>query len=116
MLPVELSREQEVDSAVITLRADSDLFWFRGHFPAQPILPGVAQIDWVMHYGIALLAPRHRFSAIENVKFQQPVLPGATLVLTLRWQPATCRLLFDYMTADDGGPQRVSSGKILLCS
>lgn len=26
------------------------LFWFRGHFAVQPLLPGVAQIDWVMHY------------------------------------------------------------------
>ncbi len=66
------------------LLIDADLFWFQGHFPAQPILPGVAQLDWVMHYGIALLAPGKQFSAIENIKFQQPILPGKTLRLTLQ--------------------------------
>ncbi|WP_034946398.1 3-hydroxyacyl-ACP dehydratase FabZ family protein [Erwinia oleae] len=115
MLPVELSRQREENSAELTLRADPCLFWFRGHFPTQPILPGVAQIDWVMHYGTALLAPAYRFSAIENVKFQQPVLPGATLVLTLRWQVETNRLLFEYAVTGADAPQRASSGKILLC-
>lgn len=115
MLPVELSCQQQADRAELVLLVDADLFWFQGHFPAQPILPGVAQLDWVMHYGIALLAPDKRFSAIENIKFQQPILPGKTLRLTLSWQEAKNWLLFDFHILDGEQPLRASSGKIALC-
>ncbi|EXU74581.1 MULTISPECIES: 3-hydroxyacyl-ACP dehydratase FabZ family protein [Erwinia] len=115
MLPVELSCQQQDGQAQILLRVDAELFWFRGHFPDQPILPGVAQLDWVMHYGCKLLAQGKVFSAIENIKFQQPVLPASQLLLTLNWDAAKNGLLFSYQTADTPEAQRVSSGKILLC-
>ncbi|KGT95552.1 hydroxymyristoyl-ACP dehydratase [Erwinia typographi] len=115
MLPVELSCQQQADQAALLLKVESDLFWFRGHFPAQPILPGVAQLDWVMHYGVLLLAQGKRFSAIENIKFQQPILPGSTLRLMLSWQQAKNWLLFDYQILAGEGAQRASSGKISLC-
>ncbi|MGB9098693.1 3-hydroxyacyl-ACP dehydratase FabZ family protein [Erwinia sp.] len=115
MLPVELSCQQQADKVELELKVEADLFWFRGHFPTQPILPGVAQLDWVMHYGLSLLAPGKQFSAIENIKFQQPILPGKTLKLTLSWQEAKNWLLFDYQILGDEQPQRASSGKISLC-
>lgn len=115
MLPVELSCQQQADQAELLLKVEPDLFWFRGHFPTQPILPGVAQLDWVMRYGVQLLAPGKRFSPIENIKFQQPILPGSTLRLTLNWQQAKNWLLFDYQILAGEASQRVSSGKISLC-
>lgn len=115
MLPVEVSCQQLADRAELILRVEPDLFWFRGHFPGQPILPGVAQTDWVMHYGVKLLAPGKQFSAIENIKFQQPILPGSTLRLTLSWQGEKNRLLFDYDIIDGEQALRASSGKISLC-
>ncbi|WP_158780431.1 3-hydroxyacyl-ACP dehydratase FabZ family protein [Pantoea sp. BAV 3049] len=114
MLPVELSCQQQDGQAEILLRADADLFWFRGHFPGQPILPGVAQLDWVMHYGLKLLAPGYVFSSVENIKFQQPILPDSTLKLTLSWNSARNWLLFDYQISGGAEPQRASSGKIAL--
>ena len=57
MLPIERSRELRADSVTLILQIDAGLFWFQGHFPHLPILPGVAQLDWVMHYGVSLLAP-----------------------------------------------------------
>ncbi|WP_338577566.1 hydroxymyristoyl-ACP dehydratase [Erwinia sp. E_sp_W01_1] len=115
MLPVEISCQQLADSAVLILRVEPDLFWFRGHFPGQPILPGVAQTDWVMHYGVELLAPGKHFSAIENIKFQQPILPGNTLRLTLNWQAEKNRLVFDYEILNGEQALRASSRKISLC-
>lgn len=52
----------------ITLYLDPDLLWFKGHFAVQPLLPGVAQLDRVMHYAAAL-PPGYRFHSIQNVKF-----------------------------------------------
>lgn len=115
MLPVELACQQHEAQAELLLRVDADLFWFRGHFPQQPLLPGVAQLDWVMHYGTQLLAPGKAFSSIENIKFQQPVLPGSTLKLTLSWLAAKGQLSFRYLLVQGESESAASSGKINLC-
>lgn len=115
MLPVELGCQQQGDQAQILLRADASLFWFRGHFPDQPVLPGIAQLDWVMHYGCKLLARDKVFSSVENIKFQCPVVPDSTLLLTLIWNAAKNLLIFDFQTVSDAPAKRVSSGKIVLC-
>lgn len=96
------------------LRVSADLEWFRGHFPSQPLLPGVAQLDWVMAYG-ASLAPDMRFCAIDSVKFQRPVLPGSLLELTLCWDCARSVLSFSYVLLAGEERLAVSCGKIKLC-
>ncbi|MBS6436927.1 MULTISPECIES: 3-hydroxyacyl-ACP dehydratase FabZ family protein [Pantoea] len=115
MLPVERSRKVSGAQASLQLLVAADLFWFQGHFPQLPILPGVAQLDWVMHYATALLAPGKAFSALENIKFQQPVPPGSLLQLELDWDASKSRLSFRYLLLRDGELLNASSGKILLC-
>ncbi|MFE8101148.1 hydroxymyristoyl-ACP dehydratase [Brenneria goodwinii] len=115
MLPVELSRQITQQQADITLLADPCLFWFKGHFPQLPLLPGVAQLDWALRYGIELLAPGWQFSAVENIKFQQPILPGKTLRLSLTWNVGKQWLTFSYQILDDDAVRTASSGKIKLC-
>ncbi|HEY0211619.1 AMP-binding protein [Acerihabitans sp.] len=128
MLPIEISRQAlSGGRAELLLLLDPALFWFRGHFPAQPILPGVAQMDWAMHYFRELLAlhlpegdepaSAARFSGIENMKFQRPVKPGQTLRLHLEWQAPRRLLLFRYTLCDTSlkDEPTISSGKITLC-
>ena len=114
MLPVELAVQQQGSEAELLLRVDADLFWFQGHFPGQPLLPGVAQLDWVIHYGTTLLAPGKQFASVENIKFQQPILPGTTLKLTLAWLPEK-GLSFHFQRVTEAGLSSASSGKIRLC-
>ncbi|MSE17461.1 hydroxymyristoyl-ACP dehydratase, partial [Pantoea agglomerans] len=85
------------------------------HFPHLPILPGVAQLGWVMHYGVSLLAPGKQFAAVDNIKFQQPVLPDSLLQLHLDWDAEKSRLSFRYSLLKNDGEQIASSGKIALC-
>lgn len=115
MLPVERSRKVCGTQALLHLQVEADLFWFQGHFPTLPILPGVAQLDWVMHYATALLAPGKVFSALENIKFQQPVPPGSHLQLQLDWEESKSRISFRYLLLRDGEQVNASSGKIVLC-
>jgi len=115
MLPIERSRELQADSATLILQVEAGLFWFQGHFQTLPILPGVAQLDWVMHYGVSLLAPGKQFAAIENVKFQQPVLPDSLLQLRLDWDAEKSRLSFRYSLLSHDGEPSASIGKITLC-
>lgn len=100
MLPIERSRELQADSVTLTLQVEAGLFWFQGHFPELPILPGVAQLDWVMHYGVSLLAPGKQFAAVENIKFQQPVPPDSLLQLRIDWDAEKSRLSFPLQPAD----------------
>ena len=115
MKAAELERRQAHPQQLeVVLYLDPELSWFRGHFAVQPLLPGVAQIDWVMHYA-SVLAPGWRFTSLKNVKFQSPLLPGATVTLTLEWQEARQLLTFSYQSHDGDARHTASSGKISLC-
>lgn len=62
--------------------------FFQGHFPQEPVLPGVLQIEAMAQTGGLLvlsgLDEPERYSTyfmkIDNVKFRQKVVPGDTLV------------------------------------
>jgi UDP-3-O-[3-hydroxymyristoyl] N-acetylglucosamine deacetylase/3-hydroxyacyl-[acyl-carrier-protein] dehydratase len=65
--------------------------FFQGHFPQQPIMPGVLQIEAMAQVaGILLFHSRKDnkslgfFRAIENVKFRRPVVPGDQLRLEVQ--------------------------------
>jgi len=60
--------------------------FFQGHFPGQPIMPGVLIIEAIAQVGaiMALSAPSALgkiifFAAIDKVRFRKPVVPGDQL-------------------------------------
>lgn len=110
MLPHETARRASSLHLEIDLWLDPALFWFRGHFSTHPLLPGVAQLDWVMRYALAELAPGYRFRRIQVVKFQAPLLPDEHVTLRLDWDPQRELLSFSYQQQ-----RTASSGKIVLC-
>ena len=116
MKPREIERRQAPQQSLeIVLSLDPDLFWFQGHFAIQPLLPGVAQMEWVMHYATTELAPGWRFHSTQSVKFQAPLLPENTVTLMLNWQEARQILTFSYQRHDGDARHTASSGKIRLC-
>ncbi len=68
----------------LQVRVPASLGFFRGHFPSDPILPGVVQL----HY-LALAQARTRWPElgavvrVTRVKFKRPIVPGEALVLAL---------------------------------
>ncbi|WP_392454483.1 hydroxymyristoyl-ACP dehydratase [Edwardsiella piscicida] len=116
MKPHEIKRLQTPNGEMaIELYLDPTLFWFQGHFAIQPLLPGVAQLEWVMHYATTLLAPGFHFHSIQNVKFQAPLLPGTTVTLVLNWLQAKQMLSFSFQRHQGEMRHTASSGKIQLC-
>jgi 3-hydroxymyristoyl/3-hydroxydecanoyl-(acyl carrier protein) dehydratase len=96
--PRERWLERGALRARIELAITADLAVFDGHFESSPILPGVAQVDWAIAYARECFALPARFLRLEVLKFQQPVLPGIKLTLTMEWQPATHQLAFKYQS------------------
>ena len=64
---------------------------FTGHFPGNPIFPGVLQIEAMAQvggvYALSNIEDPHLYSTyflkVDNVKFKQKVVPGDTLVFEL---------------------------------
>ncbi|MBQ8326829.1 MAG: 3-hydroxyacyl-ACP dehydratase FabZ [Lachnospiraceae bacterium] len=62
--------------------------FFAGHFPGEPVMPGVLQIEALAQVGaVAILGlPENKgktayFAAINNAKFKGKVVPGDVLML-----------------------------------
>lgn len=89
-LMVDKITELEFDKKVIGVKSVTinELF-FQGHFPGQPVMPGVLIVEAIAQCcGILLLNslpnPEEKlvyFMTINNVKFRKPVVPGDQLVL-----------------------------------
>lgn len=64
--------------------------FFQGHFPGQPIMPGVliieamAQVGGVLAFCAGTDAKSVFFMSIEKAKFRKPVVPGDQLKMELR--------------------------------
>ena len=66
----------------------ADEWFFRGHFPGNPIMPGVLIVEALAQVGAvaALSSPAHRgklglFAGIDKVRFRRQVKPGDQLRL-----------------------------------
>ncbi|WP_295996422.1 AMP-binding protein [Rugamonas sp.] len=112
----ELELELERDAAarprrvLLELTAPANLFYFDGHFGAAPILPGVVQVEWAIHYGRHYFDLPARFRAIHALKFQQVILPDSPVRLELLHDADKGSLQFRYLSA--GGQH--ASGRIML--
>ena len=83
--------------ALAEVPADSP--WFSGHFPGEPILPGIALVHLVKQ-AIAQEALKRgeqfQLHALKRVRFTQPVRPGDTLSVNISSENKGEEVLFHF--------------------
>jgi len=89
----------EAAHATARMHIAADLAVFDGHFPGQPILPGVAQVDWAIAWGRERFGIAAAFLRLEALKFHLPVAPGAQLEAEWHWNAAADTLRFEFRSA-----------------
>lgn len=65
----------------------SDLELFGGHFPDDPVLPGVLQVEMVRAALNEATGARHRIVSIRSAKFKRKVEPDETIDVALFSRP-----------------------------
>jgi len=89
---LELEPGQRV---VARMEVRGDEWFFPGHFPGRPILPGVIMVEALAQAGaVAVLSvPENRgkmvlFAGIDGLRFRRVVVPGEELLLTCELEMA----------------------------
>ncbi len=110
--PTVLERRESENQVTLDLVAPANLFYFQGHFPKTPILPGVTQLHWaVLLAGEAFGRPMH-VNEISRLKYKQVWRPEMKVTLHLVYRPEKKTVSFTY----SAGELEFSSGtlKVIL--
>ena len=108
---LENSVDEKSGEHILQFIVPYDLICLEGHFPGKPILPGVVQIQWVMHFCNELFGVSgKRFLRLEVLKFQKIILPGERIYLGIRWDNQKNVATFRYTRKDHS----LSSGRVVF--
>lgn len=106
--PEILDRRAQAKNIEYKLNIPKDLFYFNGHFPGHPILPGVVQIKWAIEFAKELGVSGGRID-LKRIKFMRAIQPNT--IVWLRLVPSTDNKSLSYRYYDHHG--KFASGIII---
>ena len=111
MLLVDRIENLEVDKSCVGIKnVTINEPFFQGHYPGNPIMPGVLILEAMAQAGAVILLSNTKYEgaipiigAIDDVKFRRPVVPGDQLRTTvnLLWMKASIGRIKCVATVDD---------------
>ncbi len=81
--PQILSLQDDPHGVRLRLEITPELDCFRGHFPDEPVLPGVVQLHWAVLIAQARFDFRGVPAELKRLKFKKIVTPPQELELTV---------------------------------
>lgn len=92
MLLIDEITQLEATGAVGTLKLTGDEFFFQGHFPGNPIMPAVFQLEALAQVGAVAFLSQPEFkgktavyTGIDKAKFRAMAKPGDTLRMEIKF-------------------------------
>ncbi len=113
-LPELIAQERDGDALLLDLFVPANLYYFDGHFPGRPVLPGVVQTHWAVHYGREHFGELGEFAGLEVVKFQQIITANQQLRLRLEYQPDKGKLYFGFTSRRGDVDVGHASGRVVF--
>ncbi len=102
------------DDHAVAERTFSDEPFFAGHFPGEPIVPGVVLIE-ALAQTLAYIALRRApdlvvlLTGVDDCKIRRPVRPGDTVRFEVRIERTMMKVYFARATATVDGKRAVSA-------
>ncbi len=94
--------------ARVTAEADSP--WFSGHFPGDPILPGIAQLSMVTESLRTVFGKNGSLESVSRIKFKKIIRPGDIMDIKIRAGGKNNHYSFTISSEH----QEVCSGRLVL--
>ena len=114
-LGIQYSDESNDDQKIIEIDCfiPQSLAWFEGHYPDQPVLPGVVQTHWVTELSQILFNVKE-FQGINALKFINMILPETPLKLILKLSKETNSVSFTFFNEVGEDAIKCSAGKVVF--
>jgi len=107
-------REKKTGEIEASCFVPTDSSWFEGHFPGEPILPGIALVHTVQQAILRNAQKKNeqvKLDELRRIRFVQPVRPGETLKLNIVREDAGDEIVCSFKILKD--ENIVSSGLII---
>jgi len=81
---IKKNEDSSFVEALVELNAKHEVF--EGHFPGNPVLPGVCVIDIIKTIVSQVLSCKAKLTHAQNIKYQHPIVPSEYHLLVLAYQ------------------------------